>query len=102
MVSEVEVREGQKSVEINKELPFRKGGWLAVRARHVKNDPDNWHHTITAAHSSPIYVTINNELPAVRASAEYMVARLQETRIWADVEAMWSSEEYKSKALSGI
>ena len=102
LVAEAEVPEGQKTVELNKELSFRKSGWLAVRARHVKNDPDNWHHTITAAHSSPIYVTINDELPAVKASAEYLVARLDATLNWIDAEAMWSSEEYKQKAISSF
>ena len=102
VVAQVEVPDGQKTVELNKEIPFHKSGWLAVRARHQRNHPDNWHHTIAAAHSSPIYVTINDELPAVEESAEYMVARLESTLKWADTDALWSSDEYKRKAISSF
>lgn len=102
VVSKVGVREGQKTVEISKDVSFDKSGWLAVRARHERSDPDNWHHTIAAAHSSPIYVTVNDELPAVKASAEYMTARLEATLQWAETQAMWSSDEYKSKAIESF
>jgi hypothetical protein len=102
VMAEVDVPEGRKTVELSKEISFNKSGWLAVRARHEKNDPDNWHHTITAAHSSPIYVTVNDELPAVKSSAEYMVARLEATIDWVDAEAMWSSDEYRRKAIASF
>ncbi len=102
VVSKVPVPNDQKTVEISKDISFDESGWLAVRARHEKNDPDNWHHTITAAHSSPIYVTVNDELPAVKASAEYMTARLEATLQWARTQAMWSSDEYKNKAIASF
>jgi hypothetical protein len=102
VVTEVEVLDGQKTVDVDKEILFHKSGWLAVRARHERNDPDNWHHTITAAHSSPIYVTIDYQLPAVKESAEYMTARLEATVKWAETDARWSSDEYKSKAMASF
>lgn len=102
VVAEAEVVDGQKTVELVKEIPFEKSGWLAVRARHQTNDPDNWHHTISAAHSSPIYVTINDRLPAVKESARYMAARLDATLKWAETDAKWSSDEYKSKAVASF
>ena len=89
-------------MELSKEIVFQKSGWLAVRARHVRNDPDNWHHTITAAHSSPIYVTLNDQLPAVKESAEYMTARLDATLQWAESDAVWSNDAYKNKAISSF
>ena len=102
VVAQVEAN-GQKTVELSKEIPFHRSGWLAVRARHVETDSDNWHHTTTAAHSSPIYVTVNDELPAVRGSAEYMVARLEATLEWAKGDdALWSSDEYRQRALSSF
>jgi hypothetical protein len=102
VAAQVEVPDGQKAVDVSKEILFNKSGWLAVRARHERNDPDNWHHTITAAHSSPIYVTVNDQLPAVKESAEYMTARLEATLRWAETDALWSSDEYKSKAISSF
>lgn len=102
VAAQVEVPNGQKTVDVRKEILFRKSGWLAVRARHERTDPDNWHHTITAAHSSPIYLTINDQLPAVKESAEYMTARLEATLKWAEADALWSSDEYKSRAISSF
>lgn len=102
VAARIDVAEGQKIVDLSRKIPFQRSGWLTVRARHERNDPDNWHHTITAAHTSPIYVTINNRLPAVKASAEYMTARLEATIEWAQTKAMWSSGEYKNKALASF
>jgi len=102
VAARIEVSEKQKTGELSREIRFQKSGWLAVRARHDKNDPDNWHHSITAAHSSPIYVTVNKRAPAVQTSAEYMVARLDATLEWARTEALWSSDASKHKALASF
>jgi len=102
VASQIRVPDGENTAGINKEISFDESGWLAVRARHDRSNPDNWHHTITAAHSSPIYVTVNDELPAVKDSAEYMVARLEATLRWAEAKALWSSDEYKRKATSSF
>ena len=103
VAAQVEVTDERKTVELSKEIPFHRSGWVAVRARHLENDPDNWHHTTTAAHSSPIYVTVNDELPAVRGSAEYMVARPEATLQWANGDdSLWSSDEYKQRAISSF
>jgi hypothetical protein len=102
VAARIDVEEGQKTVDLSREVVFKRSGWLAVRARHDKNDRDNWHHAMTAAHSSPIYVTVNSQLPAVKASAEYMTSRLEATLEWARTKAMWSSDESKNKALASF
>jgi hypothetical protein len=102
VVAQVDVATNRKTVEISKKISFSSSGWLAVRARHDKSDPDNWHHTFTAAHSSPIYVTINDQLPANKESADYMVARMDATLQWAEADALWSSNENRRKAISSF
>ena len=47
-------------------------------------------------------MTINDQLPAVKESAEYMTARLEATLVWAETDAIWSTDEYKSKAMSSF
>ena len=69
---------GTKTAALSTKVRVKESGWLALRARDAQPDPDNWHRQITAAHTSPIYVTIGGRLPAVKSSAEYMVARLDE------------------------
>ena len=49
-----------------------------------------------------IYVTLNDESPAVKESADYMVARMDATLQWAEADALWSSGEYKHKAISSF
>ena len=100
--SQTEVSPGKKTVSASTRVVFKESGWLALRARGIKNNPDNWHRQVTAAHSSPIYVTINGRSQAVRSSAQYMVARLDTTLRWAEEDALWSSPQYKAKALAGI
>ena len=102
VVHHVAVKGGQKEVKVSLKLSFTRSGWLAVRAGAEKPDPENWENTITAAHSSPIYVTVNGELPAVKASAEYLVARCGVATEWARNEALWSSDEYKARAVAGF
>ena len=47
-------------------------------------------------------MTINDEMPADRKSAEYMLKRIELTKIWTDKTAIWSSKEYKLRALDSI
>jgi hypothetical protein len=101
-VHRVEVQQQQKQIEIDREIELKESSWIAVRARHDSPNPDNWHRGITAAHSSPIYVTINHEKPAILESAEYMIARLDETLRWAQQEALWSSDQSKQKAINSF
>lgn len=98
----VTVPEPQKSVEIGREIVLKESSWIAIRARHDRPNEDNWHRGITAAHSSPIYVTINDEKPAVLESAEYLIARLDETIRWAEQEGLWSSARSKQKAINSF
>ncbi|MHC4996470.1 MAG: CehA/McbA family metallohydrolase [Planctomycetota bacterium] len=102
VTEQIRVAADQKEIQLDKKLNFKRSGWIALRARHDRSHPDNWHHGITAAHTSPIYVTVNDQPPAVKASAKYMVARLEATIRWANTEAMWSSDAYKNKALTSF
>jgi hypothetical protein len=95
----VRVPAGEKEVELDAEIKFDQSGWLTLRARHEKKDPDNWHQEATAGHTSPIYVTIDGRLPAVEASANYLVARLTETLRWAEEDAIWTSDSSKERAV---
>lgn len=101
-VSQQEVAAGEKEARLSQAVEFSESGWLAVRARSDQPNPDNWHRQITAAHSSPIYVTIGDRLPAVKSSAEYMVARLNTTLRWAEHRAIWSNNEARENALEAF
>lgn len=96
----VRVGMGQKDVVLEMDFEFSESGWLALRARHEKKDPDNWHQEATAGHTSPIYVTLDDRLPAIGESARYLVARLNETLRWADEEAIWTSDAAKERAVT--
>ena len=102
VVHHIEVKPQQKQVKIDREIELKESSWIAVRARHDVPNPDNWHRGITAAHSSPIYVIIKDEKPAMLASAKYLVARLDETIRWAQQEAHWSSDESRQKAINSF
>jgi hypothetical protein len=98
----VRVKRGQKEIRLTHKLKFTRSGWLAVRCGHSRRDRDNWHNAITAAHSSPIYVTVNGESPADAASARYMIARVAASIDWAKSVAKWSSADARARALAGF
>lgn len=98
----VHVADNQKEVSLNIDLPITESCWIALRARHDTPNVDNWHRGITAAHTSPIYVTLNDRKPAVRASAQYMVARLDETIRWGEEDAFWSHDLRQQEALNSF
>jgi hypothetical protein len=102
VVQSVNLSKDQKSAKILKEIEFRKSGWVALRARHDQPNSDSWHSGVTAAHSSPIYVTVNKKLPAIAESARYLVGRLDTTLQWAEKEAIWSDENYRKKAITSF
>ena len=67
----------QKDLTIRKDLIFTRSGWLAFRVTSPKGGvTGRWDFKKTAAHTSPIYVTVNGKLPKDEASATYLVARL--------------------------
>ena len=47
-------------------------------------------------------MTINDQLPAVNESANYLVARMDATLQWAEEDARWSNDEYQLKAISSF
>lgn len=95
---------GGNTFESSWDLNFNASGWCAVRVK--SNDPywDNWgrNNTLTAAHTSPFYINIKDTLPADADSARYMIARMDETIRWHGREAIWSTEDYKARALQSL
>jgi len=47
-------------------------------------------------------VTIHGQLPAVAESTDYMVDRMKATLEWAEKGALWSTDDYKRKAISSF
>ena len=102
VLHQLKVPAGQKTTTVAREIKFRESGWLAVRARHDRPNGDNWHWGITAAHSSPIYVTVNQQPPAVEESARYLVGRLDTTLKWARETAIWSGATSREKDIASF
>ncbi len=98
----VHVADDQKEISLKMDLPITESCWIALRARHDQPNVDNWHRGITAAHTSPIYVTLNGRKPAVKASAQYMVARLDETIRWGEEDAFWSHDLRRQEAINSF
>jgi hypothetical protein len=99
---ELPVEEGQKTVQIKTDLTFNKSGWLAIRCGHTKSTKENWEKAYTAAHSSPIYVTVNDELPAEEYGAKYMAARSKVSINWCKTQAEFPSEEHRERAVASF
>jgi hypothetical protein len=93
-----------KSFESSVDLTFNASDWCAVRVKSNDSHWDNWgrNNTRTAAHTSPFYIKIMDTLPANSDSARYMIARMDETIKWHGSEAIWSTEEYKARALQSL
>lgn len=93
-----------KSFEASIDLTFKTSGWCAVRVRSKNPYWDNWGRrpALTAAHTSPFYITLNDTPPADSNSARYMIGRMNETIKWHGSEATWSSKEYETRALQSL
>ena len=64
--------------------------------------PASRENAFTAAHTSPIYVSVNHRLPAVRDSAKYMAARVGVALNWVTNEAQFSTAEYRQRAVTSF
>lgn len=99
VVHTVDVAADQKDLTIRKDLTFTRSGWLAFRVTSPKGGvTGRWDFKKTAAHTSPIYVTVNGKLPADQASAKYLLARLDASLNWIDNQALFSSEQHRHDA----
>jgi hypothetical protein len=96
------VERTQKSVRVKVDLKFEKSGWIAVRSGATQRDPNNWEGAYTAAHSSPIYVNVNDQLPADKYSAQYMIARVGVAIDWVKTTAQFSTDEYHQRAIDSF
>ena len=94
----------RKSFESSMNLTFETSGWCAVRVKSNESYWDNWGRraSLTAAHTSPFYITLKDTLPADSNSARYMIGRMNETIEWHGNEATWSSKEYEARALQSL
>lgn len=102
IVHEIQGDDLEKKNELYHKLTFEKSGWIALRAGHDTPDPEDWWGYTMAAHSSPIYVTVNEELPANADDANYLLARIDTTLEWAETNAIWSSQSTKQTAIKSF
>ncbi|NKB72222.1 MAG: hypothetical protein GKR89_34520 [Candidatus Latescibacteria bacterium] len=84
------------------QLNIGESGWLAARIYGEGPEELNWMHMPSAAHTSPVYVTIDGQPAAVSQSARYMIARLEGTLDWARDNERWSSTAYRERALDSF
>ncbi|MDA0347383.1 MAG: CehA/McbA family metallohydrolase [Verrucomicrobia bacterium] len=102
VVYEVRNEDFQQRTRIEYPLRFEKSGWVALRAGHDTPDPEDWWGYTMAAHTSPIYVTVNSQPPANKDDASYLLARLDTTLRWAETEAIWSNPETRKTAIDSF
>lgn len=102
VVHELREEELPKQNRITRELSFERSGWIALRVGADKSNPEDWWAYPMAAHTSPVYVTVNEELPANTADANYLLARLDATLQWTETGAIWSSAATKQTAIESI
>ncbi len=99
VISDQPVKADEKRVEVAMDLVVEASCWLALRVGHRRYDPNNWENAVTAAHSSPVWMLIDGEPPAVRASAEYMIARMTTSLAWCKEEARYTTDARKAGAV---
>lgn len=83
-------------------VPFRRSGWVAARARATEPDPESWQERIPAAHTSAIRVQVEGRPGNAAASASFFVRRLEVSERWAQSEGKWSTDASKARALEGF
>lgn len=102
VVHEIRNNNLSKTTSIKKQLTFERSGWIAFRAGHDEANPEDWWGYTMAAHTSPTYITVNNEPPANAGDAEYLLARLDTTLEWAETNAIWSDPSTKQNAIQSF
>lgn len=102
VIHEVRSEDYQLRLNLFLELNVTESGWIALRAGADKPDAEDWWNYTMAAHTSPIYITVNNEPPANAEDARYLLARLDTSLRWAEEEAIWSSANSKRTALDSF
>jgi len=102
VVYEIRKDDLSKTTSIKQELTFERSGWIALRAGHDEPNPEDWWGYTMAAHTSPTYITVNNEPPANAGDAQYLLARLDKTLEWAETNAIWSGPSAKQTAIQSF
>lgn len=92
----------EKGNALHHALTFEKSGWIALRAGHDTSDPEDWWGYTIAAHTSSIYVTMNDEFPSNLEDAKYLLTRIDETLKWAESNAIWSSPSSRETAIESF
>ena len=102
VVHEIRADELPQSTELRCSVTFEKSGWIALRAGHDTSDPEDWWGYTMAAHTSPIYVSINDTPPSHSDDARYLLARMDLTLDWAQTNAIWSSSSSRQTAVESF
>jgi hypothetical protein len=99
---EIKPQPGAKATSFKHTLTVSESGWIALRTGQNKVNPVEWWGRTMAAHTSPVYVTVNDQAPANDESARYLIARVNSTLKWADTDAIWSGEPSKQSAMDSF
>ncbi len=102
VVHEIRANELPRSTDFRCALSFQSSGWITLRAGHDTSDPEDWWGYTMAAHTSPIYVNVNDTPPARADDARYLLARMDLTLDWARTNAIWSSPSSRQTALDSF
>ena len=102
VIHEIRASELPQSSPFRYPLTFEKSGWIALRTGPDTSDPEDWWGYTMAAHSSPLYVSVNDELPANADDANYLITRIDKTLDWAQSEAIWTSPKTKQTAIDSF
>lgn len=102
VIQEVRTEDYQQRLKLFLELNVSESGWIALRAGADEPDPEDWWGYTMAAHTSPIYITVNDRVPASAKDAKYLIARMDSTLEWANTDAIWSSSSSKQTAVQSF
>lgn len=102
VVHEIKPTADQKAIAFTHTLNVNQSGWIALRSGQNKPNPIEWWNRTMAAHTSPTYITVNDQIPANNASANYLLARIDSTLKWADTDAIWTTAQTKQTAMQSF
>ena len=102
VVHRVEVPAGKKVSKLSAEVSIERSGWLAARAGPREQRIGRGDRILPAAHTSPVYVTVDGEKPADAESAAYLMARTEAAVRWAREQAMWTSKDVEENVVETL
>lgn len=101
VVRDLAVKPTAREAEVSEELLFEGSGWIAAAALDDKHTrPGLFDDAWAWAHTSPVYVTIAGERPAVRPGPERMVRHMDSVLDWVLHEARHGTAESRAAAIA--